>query len=153
MFSQFFIQRPVFACVVSIILVLIGAVTIPLLPIEQSGIAGLESRRRSAAETMVDGADQATKKVWSAASATEAVKEFGVSNKPIAYLISIFFFVEPIPESVAAGFVVITHRSICSCRIGLIAVMQFLIVDELFLSCASLRIQSSRTGFVISGIK
>jgi HAE1 family hydrophobic/amphiphilic exporter-1 len=36
MFSQFFIQRPVFACVVSIILVLIGAVTIPLLPIEQT---------------------------------------------------------------------------------------------------------------------
>ena len=36
MFSRFFINRPVFACVVSIILVLIGAITIPLLPIEQT---------------------------------------------------------------------------------------------------------------------
>lgn len=36
MFSRFFISRPIFACVVSIILVLIGAITIPLLPIEQT---------------------------------------------------------------------------------------------------------------------
>ena len=36
MFSRFFIDRPVFACVVSIMLVLIGAITIPLLPIEQT---------------------------------------------------------------------------------------------------------------------
>lgn len=36
MFSRFFINRPVFACVISIILVLIGGVTIPLLPIEQT---------------------------------------------------------------------------------------------------------------------
>ena len=36
MFSRFFINRPIFACVVSIVLVLIGAITIPLLPVEQT---------------------------------------------------------------------------------------------------------------------
>ena len=34
MFSRFFIYRPVFACVVSIVIVLIGAITIPFLPVE-----------------------------------------------------------------------------------------------------------------------
>ncbi|MHC4363345.1 MAG: efflux RND transporter permease subunit, partial [Planctomycetota bacterium] len=36
MFSQFFINRPIFSCVVSLIILLIGGITIPLLPIEQT---------------------------------------------------------------------------------------------------------------------
>jgi HAE1 family hydrophobic/amphiphilic exporter-1 len=36
MFSRFFIQRPIFACVISIIIMLVGAAAIPSLPIEQT---------------------------------------------------------------------------------------------------------------------
>ncbi len=36
MFSRFFINRPIFACVVSIVIVLAGGITIPLLPVEQT---------------------------------------------------------------------------------------------------------------------
>jgi len=36
MFSRFFIYRPIFAAVVSIVIVIIGLITIPLLPIEQT---------------------------------------------------------------------------------------------------------------------
>ena len=36
MLSKFFIYRPIFACVVSIVIVIIGLITIPLLPIEQT---------------------------------------------------------------------------------------------------------------------
>ncbi|MCH7686115.1 MAG: efflux RND transporter permease subunit [Planctomycetes bacterium] len=36
MFSRFFINRPIFACVVSIVILLAGGITIPFLPIEQS---------------------------------------------------------------------------------------------------------------------
>ena len=36
MFSRFFINRPIFAAVVSIVIVLIGGLTIPLLPVEQT---------------------------------------------------------------------------------------------------------------------
>ncbi len=36
MFSRFFINRPIFACVISIVIVLIGGITIPFLPIEQT---------------------------------------------------------------------------------------------------------------------
>jgi len=36
MFSKFFIYHPIFACVVSIVIVIIGLITIPLLPIEQT---------------------------------------------------------------------------------------------------------------------
>ncbi|MCL2710922.1 MAG: efflux RND transporter permease subunit [Planctomycetaceae bacterium] len=35
MFSHFFIDRPIFACVVCLIITLLGAVTLPMLPIEQ----------------------------------------------------------------------------------------------------------------------
>ena len=34
MFSKFFIYRPVFAMVISIVLVLLGGISIPMLPIE-----------------------------------------------------------------------------------------------------------------------
>lgn len=36
MFSQFFIYRPIFACVISIVVVLIGGISIPLLSVEQT---------------------------------------------------------------------------------------------------------------------
>ena len=36
MFSRFFIDRPIFACVISIIIMLGGGITIPLLPVEQT---------------------------------------------------------------------------------------------------------------------
>ncbi|MHC4130888.1 MAG: multidrug efflux RND transporter permease subunit [Planctomycetota bacterium] len=36
MISQFFINRPIFACVVSLVILLIGGISIPLLPIEQT---------------------------------------------------------------------------------------------------------------------
>ncbi len=36
MFSRFFINRPIFACVVSIVVVLIGGITVPFLPVEQT---------------------------------------------------------------------------------------------------------------------
>ena len=36
MFSRFFINRPIFACVVSIVIMIIGGITIPLLPVEQT---------------------------------------------------------------------------------------------------------------------
>lgn len=36
MFSKFFIYRPIFACVVSIVIVVIGLIVIPILPIEQT---------------------------------------------------------------------------------------------------------------------
>lgn len=36
MFSHFFIDRPIFSAVISIVIVLAGAITIPLLPIEQT---------------------------------------------------------------------------------------------------------------------
>jgi HAE1 family hydrophobic/amphiphilic exporter-1 len=36
MLSRFFINRPIFACVISIVIVLIGGITIPFLPIEQT---------------------------------------------------------------------------------------------------------------------
>ena len=36
MFSKFFIDRPIFATVVSIIIVLFGVISIPLLPIEKT---------------------------------------------------------------------------------------------------------------------
>ncbi len=36
MFSRFFINRPIFACVISIVIVIIGGITIPLLPVEQT---------------------------------------------------------------------------------------------------------------------
>ena len=36
MFSRFFIYRPVFALVVSIVIVLMGVITIPLLPVENT---------------------------------------------------------------------------------------------------------------------
>lgn len=36
MLSKFFIYRPIFACVISIVIVIIGLITIPLLPIEQT---------------------------------------------------------------------------------------------------------------------
>ncbi|MDR0326771.1 MAG: efflux RND transporter permease subunit [Planctomycetaceae bacterium] len=35
MFSHFFIDRPIFACVVSLVITLLGAVAIPMLPVEQ----------------------------------------------------------------------------------------------------------------------
>jgi hydrophobic/amphiphilic exporter-1 (mainly G- bacteria), HAE1 family len=36
MFSRFFINRPIFACVISIIIMILGGVTIPFLPVEQT---------------------------------------------------------------------------------------------------------------------
>ncbi|MHC4179308.1 MAG: efflux RND transporter permease subunit, partial [Planctomycetota bacterium] len=36
MFSRFFINRPIFACVISIVIVIIGGITIPFLPVEQT---------------------------------------------------------------------------------------------------------------------
>ncbi len=36
MFSRFFINRPIFACVISILIVIIGGITIPFLPVEQT---------------------------------------------------------------------------------------------------------------------
>ena len=36
MFSRFFINRPIFACVISIVIMLIGGITIVLLPVEQT---------------------------------------------------------------------------------------------------------------------
>jgi HAE1 family hydrophobic/amphiphilic exporter-1 len=36
MFSEFFINRPIFAAVISIVIVIIGLITIPLLPIEKT---------------------------------------------------------------------------------------------------------------------
>ncbi len=36
MFSRFFIERPIFAAVISIVILLAGGITIPLLPIEQT---------------------------------------------------------------------------------------------------------------------
>ena len=36
MFSKFFIYRPVFALVISIVIVLIGGITIPILPVENT---------------------------------------------------------------------------------------------------------------------
>lgn len=36
MFSKFFIYRPIFACVISIVIVIVGLIVIPLLPIEQT---------------------------------------------------------------------------------------------------------------------
>ena len=34
MFSRFFIYRPIFASVIAVVIVLVGAISIPLLPIE-----------------------------------------------------------------------------------------------------------------------
>ena len=36
MFSKFFIYRPIFACVISILIVIIGLIVIPILPVEQT---------------------------------------------------------------------------------------------------------------------
>ncbi len=36
MFSQFFINRPIFACVISLVILLVGGISIPLLPIEKT---------------------------------------------------------------------------------------------------------------------
>lgn len=36
MFSRFFIDRPIFACVISIVIMILGSVTIPFLPVEQT---------------------------------------------------------------------------------------------------------------------
>ena len=36
MFSRLFINRPIFACVISIIIMILGGVTIPFLPVEQT---------------------------------------------------------------------------------------------------------------------
>lgn len=36
MLSQFFINRPIFACVISLVIVLVGGISIPLLPIEKT---------------------------------------------------------------------------------------------------------------------
>ena len=36
MFSRFFINRPIAACVISIVIMILGGVTIPQLPIEQT---------------------------------------------------------------------------------------------------------------------
>lgn len=36
MFSRFFINRPIFACVISIVIMILGGVTIPFLPVEQT---------------------------------------------------------------------------------------------------------------------
>ncbi|MDR1963800.1 MAG: efflux RND transporter permease subunit, partial [Planctomycetaceae bacterium] len=35
MFSHFFIDRPIFACVICLVITLLGVVSIPSLPIEQ----------------------------------------------------------------------------------------------------------------------
>jgi multidrug efflux pump subunit AcrB len=36
MLSQFFINRPIFACVISLFILLVGGISIPLLPIEKT---------------------------------------------------------------------------------------------------------------------
>jgi len=36
MFSRFFINRPIFACVVSIVIMLLGGITYQVLPVEQT---------------------------------------------------------------------------------------------------------------------
>ena len=36
MFSKFFIDRPIFASVISIVIVLIGAICLPILPVEKT---------------------------------------------------------------------------------------------------------------------
>ncbi len=36
MFSRFFINRPIFACVVSIVIMLAGGISVPFLPVEQT---------------------------------------------------------------------------------------------------------------------
>jgi multidrug efflux pump subunit AcrB len=36
MLSQFFINRPIFACVISLVIMLVGGISIPLLPIEKT---------------------------------------------------------------------------------------------------------------------
>ena len=36
MFSRFFINRPIFACVISIVIMIVGAISIPILPVEQT---------------------------------------------------------------------------------------------------------------------
>ena len=55
MFSRFFIDRPKFALVISIVIVLVGGLSLPLLPVEthaghhaadDHGVARLSRRRR-----------------------------------------------------------------------------------------------------------
>ena len=58
MFSRFFIERPKFALVISILIVLVGGISIPLLPIESH--AGHHSADYSRFRRTIPGADAGT---------------------------------------------------------------------------------------------